>query len=211
MPIPDMPPQAPEIQYVPSDTSVSNSNNAESGSNSDSSSRSNSNNQISNNNSNVQINNNLNHVDYRGIKVPVTTITINAYGNSHDQGIVAGISVPLGGNKARYATKAIEAESQAAAINTASQLASVCANLQSAGFTIDWSNPEAAKQFESLKGCRYVIKQHVVIAPTQEIDIKAEIAAMKAENEALKRELRMHQTRVNVTAPQPTTNIPQLW
>lgn len=148
--------------------------NLDNNSNSDSQSRSNSNNEVSNAQTNVQINNTQNTFDFGvGIKAPVTTINLSAYSSVHgDHGLVATVSIPIGGSTGKRHAKLQQAIADRNALEGQIALANACANIAKSGVIIDYS----LEEFASLRACQGVkiasaapVQQQQVIIQEQKV------------------------------------------
>ena len=141
--------------------------------------------------SNVQINNSSNRIEWGSFKVPETSISISAYGNRSDHGVIATVNIPVGGRARRRINRAIEKEVAILDLQYASQYYSACTSIQDKGIVI-----VADENFANeLEHCGTRIARNIPApapAPTgnSELDIlKAELAQLRQQNQLLLQEL----------------------
>lgn len=139
--------------------------------------------------SNTQINTgNATKYSYgNGITRPVTSLTMSAYRDaySNDVGLAVGITVPLGRQSARLSDRMINARINTTVIANSGQIASTCANIRSAGFTL---NNEVLPPDSPLRVCNDLLVAvqptvaKTVVKDTSDLEaLRSELAAMKEE------------------------------
>ena len=140
--------------------------------------------------SNVQINNNSNRIEWGSFKIPETSLSISAYGNRSDHGVIATVNIPIGGRARRRINRAVAKEVAILDLQYASQYYSACTSIAERGIVVV-SDETFANELEH---CDKRIARNIPPAPpapaTSDLDdLKAELAQLRLQNQLLLQQL----------------------